>query len=575
MASWSLSKVKSVLNLQPISLGLSIIVLLGLFLRVFNFQTNPVALNRDETSIGFTAHSLLKTGKDEHGVSWPINYQSFGDWKLIGYPIFDLPFVAILGLSEFSTRLPSILAGTVLIVLVFFLVKNLLTNFSPYHKFLPLLSALFLAISPWSVHLSRLAYEANLALFLFVIACLLFILAIKQKPILLLPSSFCLILTMITYHSYQIFTPLMLVGFLIIYRDEFLKFFKKQKLIFVSAVMIFCIGLSLIVLVGTQNSNTIKFSGLSVFSTDLYKDQIFANRNYLSNQPTLVSRMYVNRPVLILEKLSSNFFKALSADFLFFNGGANGSHDTKGLGKLFLFQAPLLLLGVWSLFVPKPFLNSKGKKVLSVWFLASLVAPVITLEPAHATRFSPSIIPFAITSALGLLYLFEKLKSSAKKIQLAVFTALIIFFGFDLSRAFITYYLVAPIRDVDNWHWYAKPLVEKIDQLNSQYQEIYFAGKTWSPYIYFLFYNRFDSNLLQTQLIYDPVDYEGFQYAKKLGKIHFGQIPWDLLYKPDAKRLFIIKKTELPTDKQAFLQTNLVYTLTHPNSNVTWYFIEN
>jgi len=571
MANRSLSKLKFPLPKEKWLL--LAIFFLGVFLRIFNWQSNPAALNRDEASIGYTAFSLLKTGQDEHGLIWPINYQSFGDWKLLVYPLVTVPFVALFGLSELSVRLPSMLAGSLLPLLVFLLVKNLQTTRKQADWLLPTLAAFLVAISPWAVHLSRLAYEANLALFFFTLGILLLLLAFKKHQPLLLPAIFFLVLTMVTYHSYQVFTPLMILAVVWLYRRQWLIILKKQKLLLSLAVSILFLAAALIFFGNTKESNQVKFSGLSVFSEDLYKDQLFANRNYLSAWPTWVGRFYVNRPVLIFEKLASNTFRALNADFLFFNGGGHGSHDTRGIGKMFLFQWPLLLLSIWFLLGKNQNLTKQGRQLIVLWFLASLVAPVITLEPAHSTRFSPSIVPFSIVSALGLFYLL-KLLTFSRKLKIIILSFLLLLVGLEFSRFFITYYLVAPKRDTDNWNWYAKPLVEKINQLQNQYQAVYLAGKTWSPYIYFLFYNQVEPKTLTSELVYDPVDWEGFQHVNQWRNVYFGEIPWSLGETQTNKNLFIIKQSELPIDHQNLLETNLVYTLSNPDSNIVWYFIE-
>jgi 4-amino-4-deoxy-L-arabinose transferase-like glycosyltransferase len=64
------------------------------FLRFYHIGSYP-ALNADEAAIGYNAYSLLKTGRDEHGISWPIHFKSFGDFKPGGYFYLVLPSVAI------------------------------------------------------------------------------------------------------------------------------------------------------------------------------------------------------------------------------------------------------------------------------------------------------------------------------------------------------------------------------------------------------------------------------------------------------------------------------------------------
>ncbi|KKU82941.1 MAG: hypothetical protein UY10_C0019G0001, partial [Microgenomates group bacterium GW2011_GWA2_47_8] len=54
--------------------------------RIWQLGILPLALNRDEAALAYNAVLLAETGKDEWGRSWPLALQSFGDFKLIGYP---------------------------------------------------------------------------------------------------------------------------------------------------------------------------------------------------------------------------------------------------------------------------------------------------------------------------------------------------------------------------------------------------------------------------------------------------------------------------------------------------------
>ena len=100
---------------------LSVLVLAS-FLRLFCLGGYP-SLNADEAAIGYNAWSLIQTGKDEHGNSWPIHFKSFGDFKPGGYFYIVLPFVKLLGLNEWAVRLPSALMATATIYLVYLLAK--------------------------------------------------------------------------------------------------------------------------------------------------------------------------------------------------------------------------------------------------------------------------------------------------------------------------------------------------------------------------------------------------------------------------------------------------------------------
>ncbi|PIZ48613.1 hypothetical protein COY29_03365, partial [Candidatus Woesebacteria bacterium CG_4_10_14_0_2_um_filter_39_14] len=140
---------------------LGLILLISFVLRFYQLTENPPALNWDEVSHGYNAYSILKTGQDEWGVSWPGIFRAYGDYKLPVYIYATSLSISLFGLNDFAVRFPSALAGVLAVLLTYLLVKELFKN-----QKAALLAAFFLAISPWHLFTSRAAFEANLAAFL-------------------------------------------------------------------------------------------------------------------------------------------------------------------------------------------------------------------------------------------------------------------------------------------------------------------------------------------------------------------------------------------------------------------------
>src|SRR5882724_2954061 len=103
---------------------LLIIIILAFVLRFYHLNSYP-AFNADEASNGYDAYSLLQTGKDQHGNSWPIDFQSFNDYKPGLYVYLTMPFVSILGLNEWAVRLPNAILSVASVYIVYLLVKEL------------------------------------------------------------------------------------------------------------------------------------------------------------------------------------------------------------------------------------------------------------------------------------------------------------------------------------------------------------------------------------------------------------------------------------------------------------------
>src|SRR3990167_2712527 len=103
---------------------LILIIALAFALRFWRLDSYP-ALNADEAAIGYNAYSLIQTGKDEHGNPWPIHFQSFNDYKPGFYFYLVVPFVKLLGLNEWSVRIPNALLGVATVYILYLLVKEL------------------------------------------------------------------------------------------------------------------------------------------------------------------------------------------------------------------------------------------------------------------------------------------------------------------------------------------------------------------------------------------------------------------------------------------------------------------
>ena len=153
------------------------ILILAFLLRVVGLSKFPVGFTPDEASFGYDAFSLIKTGKDQWGESFPLVFESFGDYKSPLLSYLAIPFVWLFGLTKASIRLPNALLGTASVYVVYLLTLELF----PKKKMLAYLSSFLLAISSWHVMMSRGAFEANLTTFFLPLGILLFLKGLKES----------------------------------------------------------------------------------------------------------------------------------------------------------------------------------------------------------------------------------------------------------------------------------------------------------------------------------------------------------------------------------------------------------
>jgi len=331
------------------------IVALGLFLRLIALGQTPPGLYWDEVSLGYNAFSILKTAHDEHNQLLPIAaFKAFGDYKPPGYIYATVPFIAIFGLNNFAVRLPSALAGTFLIYSTFLLVKQLF----PKKKWLPELSALFVAISPWTLQMSRVAFEANLAAAFNLLGVLLFVKSIK-KPKLLIFSSLSFVFSFYTFNANRLFSILIVLSLALIY---FKHLWHNKKHAFISAAL----GILLIIPSLphiTSPQGKLRWNEVNIFSN---LDVILESNSRIAyDQGSYLSRLTHHRFIGHGLNFLNHYFDHFNFRYLFLNGDVNPRFSVQDVGQLYLINFPLLLFGIYALLQTK---NKKAVWLLTAWF---------------------------------------------------------------------------------------------------------------------------------------------------------------------------------------------------------------
>ncbi|MFQ5415334.1 MAG: ArnT family glycosyltransferase [Phycisphaerae bacterium] len=126
-------------------------------LRIARLDVTPPGLNQDEAANAWNAYCLLKTGRDQVGVVWPVFYsRCLGFNRSTLYLYVLLPFQAVGGLNVWTTRLPAAVGGVVAVWLIHIIGVRL------WDRRVGLTAAAVLAVNPWHVQLGRWGHEASL-----------------------------------------------------------------------------------------------------------------------------------------------------------------------------------------------------------------------------------------------------------------------------------------------------------------------------------------------------------------------------------------------------------------------------
>ena len=201
-----------------------LIVLLAFVFRFYKLTEFPVHWSMDEGAIGYSAYSVLQTGRDEWGEFLPLAFRSVGDYKPPVNVYLSIPSIFVLGLNEFAVRLPTALLGSLSVLVFILFLKEIGFKKNGY-----LFAGFWLAILPWHVHFSRGGFEAITALFFLLLGILLFQKAIKKTSYYFLSISLISFsISVWAYHAERFFVPVLFVFLLATNRSEILKFFKNK-----------------------------------------------------------------------------------------------------------------------------------------------------------------------------------------------------------------------------------------------------------------------------------------------------------------------------------------------------------
>ena len=208
-----------------------------------------------------------------------------------------------------------------------------------------------------------------------------------------------------------------------------------------------------------------------------------------------------------------NYLAHFDPYFLFIQGDNNSRHQQQGFGQLYLAELILIIAGL--IYVLRSKLRYKWLPVVLI-FLAPIPA-AITKESPHALR-SLSMAPFInIVSALGLVYLMQFFKRRILINAIVVAIFLIFFINY-----IINFIIIYPLKSENFWQLsYKKIFTDPKLQINDQ-EKIYISDRFGQPYIFALFYLKYDPEKFRMEVARNSVDKWGFSTVKSFGKFEFG-----------------------------------------------------
>lgn len=355
----------------------SIILLIGIFARTWEYADLPPGLNVDEASIGVEAYYLYKYGMDRYGMTYPVHLISWGSGQNAFYAYLLIPFVALKGINAFSVRLPMMLAGILAMPLMFIAGKKLLGE-----KF-AFLAMFFLAVSPWHIVNSRWAVESNIMPFLFLAGFTALTLA-NSKNWWFVVSSVFLALCLYAYGTAYLGVPVFLL--LTIPLLLKLKRISFQQVI-IGAVIFLLLTFPIIL-----------FLAVNTFKLDtMHLGAITIPRLPVEARYETMAAVFGSSPFAAITENVRIMF-----DVLWNQSDAFPWNFVEPFGYFYKFTFPLVLVG-FLLTLPFKFIkeNRSERWLIAAWMIAALAVGLA--HPVNLTRFN--LVFTSILLCVALLFL--------------------------------------------------------------------------------------------------------------------------------------------------------------------------
>lgn len=520
-------------------LGLLLIIGVYLASSLFRLGDVPPGVNNDEAIIGYDAYSIWTTGKDHWGHVLPIEFQSFGDFKLPVYPYVSAPIVGLLGLSVFSVRVAAVLGGLGCVILTYLLGKKI------FSASVGVFASMLLAVTPYFFGMSRMAVECSLALCFILLGVYLFLAAASARGYFFSAVAFGL--SLFTYHSSRTLVPFVVLALIVgrfgsatIVKTEIAKNFRKEKIWSFGVIAVVLLTIFLIGKVFLTGSGGARLTQVGIFKNITVLDRTNMNLGSCKRYfPMQVCRIFDNKYIFYVGEYIHNYLSQFSLNFLFLNTD-NTTGMLPSVGYFQLSLLPMLLIGMY--YFLKEFKHShEGKWMLAVWMIAAPLGASLA-GPGSYSRSFIIVFPLALLAGVGLYHMVRW----NRNIALAAIGACTL----ETTAFFLAYFSYFPIYNSSFTHYEYQPLMKFMAGIERDHPNapIYISSRyrDTKQYIFLLFYRHIPPlQFQQDSTVRRDVEQGGWIWVQQVGNWHFVKSIPDPKSLPDGAILIGSKKEEI------------------------------
>ena len=407
-------------------IAIGLIFIVGAIVFFYKLDKIPPGFYIDEALPGYNAYSLLLTGKDEFGKSFPMFLRFYGSYNPPLFTYLVIPWVAVLGLNIFAVRAPAALAGLLSGLVVYSLLRN--SHFLK-RKLSAFLGAFFFMLTPWIVFHSRVGYEVSLAFLLFALGCLFLWLGLTKPSRLIWATIF---LSLSTYAAYaeRFLVPMVIVGFVLVFRKVL--FDKKFRSSLTTSFFIFLI---------TQIPHMLLLTTPAFFPK--------ANLWGFENSGSFWDKFG------IIREFFSRYFVYFSPRSLFFLPDPDPQRSIPDLSVFYPWMLIPYLLGIYAFWKRR---KEDFSKFIIMLLVLTPIPAAFTRDPFATHRALPVVLPLIVVITAGIDSLVKRLGSRNW------FPLFVITFGWSLLLLWRSYFVILPIERARYWGYGVRELAEQIIQ---------------------------------------------------------------------------------------------------------------
>ena len=489
---------------------LLLIVLLAAFLRLVNLGQSPPGLNQDEAANAWNAYCLLKTGKDQAGVSWPIFYtRGLGGNRTTLYIYLLLPFQAVGGLNVYTTRLPAAVGGVLTVLLVYFAGRRL------FGRQVGLAAAFFLALNPWHIQQSRWGHESSLGALLGLMPLVMMLWANLSldddkdrvpRPFIAALAGAVIGVCCYGYHAARLFVPVFILVAGLVTLPGWWHRIKTRKGALAIAGFIFGFAITFGPLAWQHIFHP---EGVGRYG------QLYRQQGYFIGSELL--------PIAV-NNFVSRYVQHFGLDFLFVRGDHSSIQSPPGAGQYHWYMLPLMVSGLIALFGRLKL--SRAARILLVFIVTYPISDCLYYSAgAHALRSSPGLCSLILLCGVGVVsagrWLWKRGRLSALTVT-AGFVVVVV----GLNARYLYRFYGEYNRRPQIYHGYHVDLVEACDWLRGRFDDFDAVFCTTDgmnqPYIITLAALGYDpQRWFHEQRDLSFVTSEGFDIYTRYGKMHF------------------------------------------------------